>query len=179
MPDAVAECKAVNAALRDALGGKADGKFDDCISVDHLFRVPYTVNFPNAKKRKAGRKVVRGGNFRFHSDRKYLSSAFPAAKLAPVADTKLIGAAVSIDLDELQLSDRSRAIIETGEADGKRPNDDSSSGWRMALIHQLKKDGVDDATIPESCQTPTTWSLRTSGLRARVRKSSTDQKSRR
>jgi hypothetical protein len=147
-PEPIAECKAVNASLRDALGGKADGKFDDCISLDHLFRVPYTVNFPNMKKRAAGRKVILAGNFQFHADRKYPASAFPAAKAALATDVPAIGDAVSVDLDELTISDRSREIIEKGESEiGNPPDDDSPSGWRMSLIHGLKRDGIDDETI--------------------------------
>ncbi len=133
--------------MRDALGGRAGGKFDDCISVDHLFRVPYTVNFPNAKKRKAGRTVALAGNFQFNGERKYPASALPTAKVALPVDTKSIGDAVSANLDELKISARSRAIIETGEAEGNRPDDDSASGWRMSLIHSLKRDGLKNEMI--------------------------------
>lgn len=48
-PDAVAEAKLYNVALRDKLGG------DNCQSLDHLMRLPGTRNLPNEKKRKAGR----------------------------------------------------------------------------------------------------------------------------
>lgn len=48
-PDAVASAKLYNVALRDKLGG------DNCQSLDHLMRLPGTLNLPNEKKRKAGR----------------------------------------------------------------------------------------------------------------------------
>ena len=48
-PGAVADAKLYNVALRDKLGG------DDCQSLDHLMRLPGTLNLPNEKKRRAGR----------------------------------------------------------------------------------------------------------------------------
>jgi len=48
-PDAIAEAKLYNIALRDKLGG------DNCQSLEHLMRLPGTRNLPNEKKRKAGR----------------------------------------------------------------------------------------------------------------------------
>ncbi len=45
----LADVEAVNQGLAKLLGG------DKCHSIDHLMRVPGTVNYPTAKKRAAGR----------------------------------------------------------------------------------------------------------------------------
>ena len=145
-PEALALVKARNAGVRDALGGKKTDGADNTISTDHLFRVPQSVNYPDAAKIAKGRKVVLAGKVTFTSHR-YSPADLPIGKVdvKPVASD--IGDAASVDLEELTISDRSRAIIETGEADGKRPADESTSGWRMVLIHSLIKDGLDHETI--------------------------------
>lgn len=43
------DVESVNRSLSNRFGG------DNCHSIDHLMRLPGTVNFPNAKKRNAGR----------------------------------------------------------------------------------------------------------------------------
>jgi hypothetical protein len=48
--DRIAEIEALNKALADSLGG------DHCHNADRIMRLPGTVNFPNAKKRAAGRE---------------------------------------------------------------------------------------------------------------------------
>ena len=48
-PASMAEVEAVNRSLADRLGG------DHCHNIDRLMRLPGTVNYPNAKKRSAGR----------------------------------------------------------------------------------------------------------------------------
>ena len=46
----IADMKAYNIGLRDAFDGA-----DSCQSLDHLMRLPFTVNWPDEKKRKKGR----------------------------------------------------------------------------------------------------------------------------
>lgn len=46
----IADMKAYNVGLRDSLGA------DSCQSLDHLMRLPFTVNWPDEKKRNKGRK---------------------------------------------------------------------------------------------------------------------------
>ena len=47
--DAAAEIERYNIAIRDRLGG------DSCHTIEHLMRLPGTLNLPNDKKRRAGR----------------------------------------------------------------------------------------------------------------------------
>jgi len=47
--DAAAEIERYNIFIRDRLGG------DNCHTIEHLMRLPGTLNLPNEKKRKAGR----------------------------------------------------------------------------------------------------------------------------
>ena len=145
-PDSIEAAKAINIGLARKLGTKAEG-FDSCQSVDHLYRIPNTTNLPDRRKRSKGRKTTVAGNLNAYPQRRYERHAFPVSKVEKVTAGNDIGSPVSIDLDELTISDRSRAIIETGEAEGKRPGDDSPSGWRMSLIHSLKRDGLSNETI--------------------------------
>ena len=48
-PASIAEVEAVNRGLAERLGG------DNCHNIDRLMRLPGTINYPNAKKRAAGR----------------------------------------------------------------------------------------------------------------------------
>ncbi len=145
-PESIETAKAINIGLARRLGTKAEG-FDSCQSVDHLYRIPNTTNLPDRRKRAKGRKTTVAGDLKAYPNRRYERDAFPVGKVDKVTTANDIGDAVSVDLDGLEISDRSRAIIEAGEAEGKRPKDDSPSGWRMSLIHGLKNDGLNDETI--------------------------------
>ena len=78
--NAVAGYEAINIGLRDALGGK-DAGVDACQSVDHLMRVPHTVNLPNAAKRKKGRVPVVAGDVLHIPERVYSVDELPKAHL--------------------------------------------------------------------------------------------------
>lgn len=146
-PESIEAAKSINIGVARALGKPSDG-YDTCQSLDHLYRAPNTTNLPNAKKRKAGRSVSVAGDLEAHPDRRYARDEFPAVKVAPITTTtKEIGDAADVDLDALEISTRLKSIIEAGEAEGKRPNDDSPSGWRMSLIMGLKKEGISDEQI--------------------------------
>jgi hypothetical protein len=71
------KCKLANLGLIQAL------RADSTQSLEHLFRIPGTVNFPNETKRKAGRKIVRAGNFVHRPERLYHLADFPEVTKKP------------------------------------------------------------------------------------------------
>lgn len=144
----IAKAKAINIGLAQALGGKVEG-FDSCQSIEHLYRVPNTTNIPDRRKRAKGRIVTVAGDAAVFPSRRYKPDDFPAPKTeVPTALTKAIGDAEDVDLDALQMSQRSREIFTKGQSEiGEPPPDDSPSGWRMALINSLKRDSIDDEAI--------------------------------
>lgn len=70
----ILRCKSAGRALVHALGS------DSTQSMEHLFRVCGTVNYPNRVKRKAGRTVILASNLIHHPDRAYQLSDFPSPK---------------------------------------------------------------------------------------------------
>lgn len=83
-----AEVEAYSRQLAIDLGGKASGA-DAVHSVEHIFRLPGTMNIPNAKKRAKGRRSAPARLVQF-TDALYQLSDFAAAepeKLAPTAST--------------------------------------------------------------------------------------------
>src|SRR5690606_27995740 len=67
--------EAINRGIRDHFGA------DACQNVDRVMRLPGTINFPNAKKRAAGRGPAMAGILERDSGRVYgleeLAAAFP------------------------------------------------------------------------------------------------------
>ena len=118
--NAVAGYEAINIGLRDALGGK-DAGVDACQSVDHLMRVPHTVNLPNAAKRKKGAClswratycISRSGCTRWTNCPKPVCQTSEVGRLHPSARRRLW------TLDELPVSDAIKALVRDG-TDGDR-----------------------------------------------------------
>lgn len=137
-------CKAQNRAMARALGGKVDG-FDHCQSLDHFFRVPFTINFPGAKKRALGRKVTFAGNFEA-TGKCYSESAFPVSNevtaMAEDNATKL-GTIGKVDIGDLPLNDATKEIIRLGKIEGEEKEaDDSPSAWRFDALRRMIRAGV-------------------------------------
>jgi hypothetical protein len=119
--------KAINAALAQRLGGKAAG-YDSCHSIDHLFRLLYTLNIPDARKRAKGRVPVMSGDVVNHPDRSYATYELPQdspspsiapeqTRLGPVEDVE--------DLDKLTLPPHVRELVEVSwddDTSGKYPS---------------------------------------------------------
>ena len=120
--NAVAGYEAINIGLRDALGGKNAG-VDACQSVEHLMRVPHTVNLPNAAKRKNGRVPVVAGDVLHIQERVYSVDKLPKASVPSVGGGELapIGAPEAVTVDELPVSDVIKALIRDG-TEGDRSN---------------------------------------------------------
>jgi len=67
----IRECKLVNLGMVQAL------KSDSTQSLEHLFRIPGTINYPNRVKRSLGRKPIRAGDFTHNREARYDPSQFP------------------------------------------------------------------------------------------------------
>ncbi|MCU0826831.1 MAG: AAA family ATPase [Tabrizicola sp.] len=99
-PETRALVKAQAAGLADALGG------DAVQSVDHLFRLPGTRNFPNAKKRAKGRVETAARLLHLDVTRRYT-----LAELVGLAAPRDAKAAISVDLTDFDYP----AVLEAAE----------------------------------------------------------------
>jgi len=149
-PEAIARAKAENIAMARALGGKQDG-YDNCQSLDHLFRVPYTVNYPDARKIAMGRVIELAGDFKGNPNLRYEPNEFPTIAIADKVNSvpTSIGHAAPVgELDELSVSDRVKEIIRNGKVEGKaKDKDDSRSAWRFEGVCEMLRAGVPPESI--------------------------------
>lgn len=141
--EAVAHATSMNAAIRDALGGKKSHGADDCISPDHLFRLPGTINYPSEKKKHRG--VQMSGNLQWHG-RKYDESDLPTP--ARRIDCVQIDFGDAVAIEPRQLPKDLRALYDHGCLDNREPaTDNSGSGWRMKFIYLCLRQGYVPAQV--------------------------------
>jgi hypothetical protein len=76
----VRRAKLVAKGMLDLIDRKLGITSDAVGSVDHLFRLPGTINWPNAVKRAVGRKPILTGEFFHDAARVYPVTAFPKAE---------------------------------------------------------------------------------------------------
>jgi hypothetical protein len=113
-----------------------------CANVDHLLRLPGTINHPDAGKRKRGRvtaptRLVRRGS------EAYPSKAFGRAEAPPKAKVDVtFGAPEQVDIDALGLPDDLLSIVRNGEGDKPKPGDNSRSSWLFVGVLQMLRHGV-------------------------------------
>lgn len=138
------DIEAFNRAVGQALN--ADGS---TWNVDRILRVPGTVNLPDTKKRKKGRKKCRA-QLRNTNDRRYGAEQFP--RVDAFTRTKTNGSAPldlpdelpEVDVDALPVSDEVKHLIRNGEG-GQFDGDRSRAVFRVAC--DCVRAGVDDALI--------------------------------
>lgn len=131
----IANCKAINQAIAERLGA------DNCQSIEHLLRLPFTMNLPNKRKLAKGRKPIMAGELVCNNDRAYADWELPQASpsIAP-SDVPAIGEAEPIDgLADLSLSDHVLRLVESGNADGKYPSRSESD---FAATIGMLRDGA-------------------------------------
>src|SRR5215218_5668237 len=125
---------------------------DACHNIDRIMRLPGTINLPNAKKIKKGRKPALARLLSYAERRRYPLSAFT---LAPSSQTRgprngtaatIAGKLPKVDLDCLpdQVSESVRTIIVQGEDPTRFP---SRSEALFHVCCELVRAGVDDRTI--------------------------------
>jgi hypothetical protein len=85
--------KRAAAGLRNQLGGKRVG-LDSTASVEHLFRLPGSLNYPNANKAAAGFGLSVAGDFKYHPVHTFTLEEFPPPP-RNYTDAKVQGAEVA------------------------------------------------------------------------------------
>lgn len=114
-PENIARAEAYNVALANRLGG------DHCANIDRIMRLPWTTNWPDARKRKRGR-VPREAEVYSRTDASYSLGAFPLDARRQVAPTRTPTAAAAAPLpDGVPMG--TAELTAWAEAHGKVVND--------------------------------------------------------
>ena len=129
---------------------------DNCHNVDRIMRLPGTVNVPDAKKLKKGRKptlasIVRSGTEAYSLDRFIKASPVQSAKGDPAeqADATIEPELLeSLDkLDQWHVPDRVKIIIAQGHHPQETKEDDSRSAWLFDALCNLYRCKVPDTIV--------------------------------
>lgn len=146
---------------------------DNCHNVDRIMRLPGTINHPNAKKRKRGRKAALAELVEWHDDRVYPLTDFTPLPAMQTVQTGFMAPAVQVsgnvervmDLDKLpdEVPGKCKILI----AQGSDPDDptkyESRSEVLFAVCCMLVRGGCDDDTI-FSILTDPDWAISESVL---------------
>lgn len=138
---------------------------DNCHNIDRIMRLPGTVNIPDAKKRRRGRKPALAELIEYNEDAVYELSAFTKAQqVQSSAVSGLQGtstAAISVEvggnirrldsveeLGEWDVPDRVQAIIVQGDDElNPKKGDNSRSAWLFDVCCSLVRCEVPDEVI--------------------------------
>jgi hypothetical protein len=120
---------------------------DSCHNVDRLLRAPGTTNWPNEQKKRKGRTVVESRLISHNPSATYSMDDFPVPEQN--LPQEAASAPIKISLDEADLSEWDRLVIEQGRhPSGCSDNqDDSRSGWLFRLVISLLKRRISDDVI--------------------------------
>jgi predicted P-loop ATPase len=138
-----------NRHLERAFGG------DNCHNVDRIMRLPGTVNVPDAKKQKKGRKPALAALVEWNGDRIYPLSHFtpePAAdaKEKPTVDVpeEVVRLGSVDELDKYGVDPRVKGAIVSGPDElNPKPGDNSRSIWLFDVCCNLVRCNVPDDVI--------------------------------
>lgn len=175
----VAKCEEFelyNKRLEQVFGG------DHCHNIDRIMRLPGTINVPDAKKKKAGRKKELAKCLEFNKTKYDLSEFKPAQPVQMSGGLSHqggdYGVEVSIpgnverildleELDEWNVPDRVKIIIAQGRhPDSPKEGDNSRSAWLFDCVCQLVRSGVPDEVIFALVTDPE-WTISESVLEAK------------
>ncbi|MGD9791703.1 MAG: VapE domain-containing protein [Phycisphaerales bacterium] len=150
-----------NLKIAETLGG------DHCHSIDHVMRLPGTVNKPNAKKVTKGRVEALSAVIEWHDDRVYPLSEFK--KATPSAQGKGDDSATKVNAENVRIlarvddlgpdvSDLCKVVIVNGEDPDRRVAFPSRSEAVFWVTCELVRSNVDDASILGVLRHPT-WTI--------------------
>lgn len=132
---------------------------DNCHNIDRIMRLPGTVNIPDAKKIKKGRKPELARVVHFEETAYALSEFTPAPAVQSPDDKGFHGPIVHVpgnlerlgsvdDLDQWNVPDRVKVVIVQGRhPDEPKKGDDSRSAWLFDVLCQLIRHEVPDDVI--------------------------------
>ena len=138
------EVERYNRGLAQAFGG------DMATDVSRIMRLPWSVNFPNQRKKARGLEAVLARQIHYDETQLYDQEDFEAADapkcVAQLAANIEIGPAISIaDLDDLEVPERTRIVIAAGAYPGEVRA--SRSEWLFSAICSLIRAGEPDEVI--------------------------------
>ncbi|MDG1287901.1 MAG: DUF5906 domain-containing protein [Rickettsiales bacterium] len=131
---------------------------DNCHNIDRIMRLPGTINIPDAKKLKKGRKeelatlvdwddevVYDIGEFA-QADKK--SNGVVDSKYAVKLNNDTVTTNSLDELDKWDVSDRIKVVIAQGKhPDEPKPNDNSRSAWLFDVACDLVRQQVPDEVV--------------------------------
>ncbi|MBL8577725.1 MAG: AAA family ATPase [Mesorhizobium sp.] len=127
------------------LAGQYPGGEPQCANVDHLLRLPGTINHPDARKRKRGRTIVPTRLLSSNGDA-YASDEFGHVVAPAKAKVDIeFGAPEECDVEALGLDERTLTIVMDGRLPESKEGDDSRSAWLFDGVCNLVRHGV----VPE------------------------------
>lgn len=127
---------------------------DKCHNIDRIMRLPGTVNMPNEKKRRKGRKPALAKIVEADWSRVYPLTDFTAAPRVQTstgggAEVKISGNLADVDLDDLPaaVTNRVKQIIVNGEDPDDPTRYSSRSEAMWGVLCELVRGGCDDDVI--------------------------------
>lgn len=145
-PESLPMLEALNKAFATALGG------DHCHSIEHILRIPGTMNFPDEKKRLRGR-VPEPVRLLWHDGPRYTLKQLQEIVVNPSRENTAgkqnhsEGTTPPLPPRFLELLKHNPRIKATWEGDRKDLKDQTRSGYDMALTHQLVHHGFSKEDI--------------------------------
>jgi hypothetical protein len=145
------DAKRYNQQLEVVFGG------DNCHNVDRVMRLPGTVNFPDEKKRKKGRKVSLAALIEWHDERIYEVRQFAQAPLVQGSTDGFAGGLVKVggnvqriaSVDELPdaVSAKAKMVIVQGHDPDEPSKHSSRSEWLFFVCCEMVRGGCTDEQI--------------------------------
>jgi len=132
---------------------------DNCHNIDRIMRLPGTMNIPDARKQKKGRKPELAKVVEFNENIYALKNFTPAAAVQMADDSGFSGSRETVkisgnieriqdvsELDEWSVPDRIKIIIVQGShPDEVKQGDNSRSAWVFdAICNMVRRDVPDD-----------------------------------